>query len=255
VVPEDADSNSVAPSSGAGGGQFSTTHWSVVLTAGKKDVPQAAHALEELCRTYWYPLYAYVRRRGYGPEDAQDLTQGFFARLLDQNYPAQADRAKGKFRSFLLLTLNHFLSDEHERSVSRKRGGGQALISLDDSEAEERYGLEIADERLSPEKLFEQRWAQAILTQALDRLRAEYACQEKGNVYGVLKAFEPGEQETLTYEQAAAQLGVTESAVKSMIYRLRKRHRELVREEIAQTVSTDAEVDEELRHLLAVISQ
>ena len=146
-----------------------------------------------------------------------------------------------------------FLSDEHERAIARKRGGGQTLISLDDSEAEARYGLEIVDERLSPEKLFEQRWAQAILVQALDRLRAEYA--EKGNVYGVLRAFEPGEQETLTYEQAAAQLGSTESAVKSMIYRLRKRHRELVREEIAQTVSSDAEVDEELRHLLAVISQ
>ena len=255
VVPGDADSNALSPSSGADGAQFSTTHWSVVLTAGKTDVPQAAHALEKLCRTYWYPLYAYVRRRGYGSEDAQDLTQGFFARLLDQNYPAQADRAKGKFRSFLLLTLNHFLSDERERAVARKRGGGQTLISLDDSEAEERYGLEIADERLSPEKLFERRWAEAILGQALDRLRGEYASEEEGKVYSVLKAFEPGEQETLTYEQAAARLGVTESAVKAMIYRLRKRHRELVREQIAQTVSTAAEVDEELRHLLAVISQ
>jgi RNA polymerase sigma-70 factor (ECF subfamily) len=236
-------------------GQFNTTLWSVVLTAGKKDIPQAADALEKLCLTYWYPLYAYVRRRGYGQEDAQDLTQGFFARLLEKNYPAQADRAKGKFRSFLLLTLNHFLSDERERAAAGKRGGGQHVISLDDQDPEERYRLEIADDRLSPAKLFERRWAQTILEQALDRLRAEFSQQDKSETYGVLKAFEPGEQQTLTYQQAAVQLGITESAVKSMIHRLRKRHRELVREQIANTVSTEAEVDEELRHLMAVISE
>jgi DNA-directed RNA polymerase specialized sigma24 family protein len=169
--------------------QFSTTLWGVVVTAGKKDIPQAADAMEKLCRTYWYPLYAYVRRRGYGQEDAQDLTQGFFARLLEKNYPAQADRAKGKFRSFLLLTLNHFLSDERERLAVRKRGGGQHVISLDDWQPEDRYRLEIADDRLSPEKLFERRWAQTILEQALDRLRAEFARQDKGETYDVLKAF------------------------------------------------------------------
>lgn len=238
------------PSSNAG---FTTTHWSVVLAAGEQQSPQAAQALETLCRTYWYPLYAYIRRRGYAPEEAQDLTQEFFARLLQKNYPAQADRAKGKFRSFLLLTLNHFLSDEQERATTRKRGGGQVIVSLDDPASEDRYRLEVPDD-LTPEKLFERRWAQTILDQALARLRAEFVAGDKTRQYEILKAFEPGEQRTISYAEAAAQLGVTESAVKSLIHRLRQRHRELVREEIAHTVSTAAEVDEELRYLIAVIS-
>ena len=233
---------------------FGTTHWSVVLAAGAGDSAAAMAALEKLCQAYWYPLYAYLRRRGYGPEDAQDLTQGFFMRLVQRNYPAQADRAKGKFRSFLLLTLNHFLSDERERATARKRGGGQMFVSLDDPASEDRYRLEVPDD-LTPEKLFERRWAQTILDQALARLRAEFVAEGKTECYEVLKAFEPGEQKTISYAEAAAQLGVTESAVKSMIHRLRERHRELVREEIAQTVATAAEVDEELRHLIAVISE
>jgi RNA polymerase sigma-70 factor (ECF subfamily) len=235
-------------------GVFATTHWSVVLTAGQSDSPQAAEALERLCRTYWYPLYAYVRRRGHSPEDAQDLTQEFFARLLKRNYPAQADRAKGRFRSFLLLTLNHFLSDERARGATQKRGGGQVLISLDAQASEDRYRLEPVDE-LDPEKLFERHWAQTILDQALIRLRAEFVSAGQSARYEVLKTFEPGEQNTLSYAEAAARLGVTESAIKSLIHRLRQRHRELVRDEIAQTVSTAAEVDEDLRHLIAVISQ
>jgi RNA polymerase sigma-70 factor (ECF subfamily) len=238
---------------GAGSPVFATTHWSVVLAAGRERSVQAQAALETLCRSYWYPLYAYIRRRGYGPADAQDLTQDFFARLLEKNYPAQADRAKGKFRSFLLLTLNHFLADEHDRNTAQKRGGGQDLISLDEKTTEERYRLEPAG-ALRPEKVFERRWAQTILDQALARLRTEFAQQGKAEIYEVLKAFEPGEQRGLSYAEAAVRLGVTESAVKSMIHRLRQRHRELVREEIAHTVSTAAEVDEELRHLIAVIS-
>ena len=232
---------------------FATTHWSVVLAAGTAQSSEANQALEQLCRTYWYPLYAYIRRRGHDAADAQDLTQEFFSRLCKKNYPAQADRAKGKFRSFLLLTLNHFLADEHDRATTQKRGGGQTMISFDDESPENRYRLEPPDE-LSPEKLFERRWAQTILDQALNRLRAEFVQQGKAAVYEVLKAFEPGEQKPLSYAEAAARLDVTESAVKSMIYRLRERHRELVREEIAHTVSTVAEVDEELRHLIAVIS-
>lgn len=232
---------------------FTTTHWSAVLAAGDANSAQAAAALEELCRAYWYPLYAYVRRRGYGSEDAQDLTQEFFARLLRKNYPAQADRAKGKFRSFLLLTLKHFLSDEHERAAARKRGGRQVFISLDDQTNEDRYRLEPADER-DPERLFERRWAQTILDQALARLRAEYATAGKAALYEVLKAFEPGEQASLSYAEASHRLGVTESAVKSMIHRLRQRHRQLIREEIAHTVSTAAEVDDELRHLIEICS-
>ncbi len=230
----------------AGPERFSTTHWSVVAAAGGEH----AEALEKLCRAYWYPLYAYVRRRGFGPEQAQDLTQEFFARLLKQNYPAQADRAKGKFRSFLLLTLNHFLADEFDRANTLKRGGGQVLISLDQETAEGRYCREPAHE-LSPEKLFERRWAQSILENALNRLREEYAPEPAA--YAVLKTFEPGEQLTLSYAEAAARLGITESAVKSKVHRLRHRHRELVREVIAETVGTVTEVDEELRHLLAVL--
>ena len=232
---------------------FGTTHWSVVLTAGQPGSPQAAVALEKLCRTYWYPLYAYIRRRGYGPEDAQDLTQEFFARLLRQNYAAQADRTKGRFRSFLLLTLNHFLSDEQARANTRKRGGGHLLVSLDDPACEDRYRLEVPDE-VTPETLFDRGWAQTILDQALGRLRAEFVAGGKAEPYEILKAFEPGEQKTISYAEAADRLGVSESAVKSLIHRLRQRHRELVREEIAQTVATAAEVDEELHYLIAVIS-
>lgn len=232
---------------------FATTHWSVVVAAGGQDLPQRSDALEKLCRSYWYPLYAYIRRRGFAPEDAQDLTQEFFARLLKKNYPAQADRAKGKFRSFLLLTLNHFLADEFARASTLKRGGGQVFISLDQEVAEGRYRLEPAD-HLSPEKLFERRWAQTILENALTRLRAEYGADSQPETYAVLKAFEPGEQASIPYIEAAARLGISESALKSKIHRLRQRHRELVREEIAQTVCTSAEVDQELHHLLAIIS-
>jgi len=233
---------------------FATTHWSVVLEAGQEDSPHASEAMAHLCRTYWYPLYAYIRRRGCHAADAQDLTQEFFSRLLQKNYPSQADRAKGKFRSFLLLTLNHFLADEHAKATAQKRGGGQILISLDEEAPEDRYRLEPAD-ALSPEKLFERRWAQTLLHQALVRLRTEFAQQGKADIYEVLKAFEPGEQNTLTYVEAAGRLGVSESAIKSMIHRLRQRHAELVREEIAHTVSTAAEVDDELRYLIAVISE
>ncbi|MCI0542104.1 MAG: sigma-70 family RNA polymerase sigma factor [Verrucomicrobiales bacterium] len=232
---------------------FATTHWSVVLAAGNPESPHATQALEKLCRTYWYPLYAYVRRRGYGPSDAQDFAQEFFARLLRKNYPAQADQSKGKFRSFLLLRLNHFLADEYDRASTQKRGGDQVFISLDEEAGEERYRLEPADD-LSPEKIFERRWAQTILEQVLARLREEFVAEGKAETYEVLKAFEPGEQGAPSYAQAAARLAVSESAVKSMIHRMRRRHRELVREEIAQTVSTAAEVDEELRHLMAVLA-
>ena len=158
-MPFPSDSRSVVPASAA---QFTTTHWSVVLAAGQPDSPQAQAALETLCRTYWYPLYAYVRRRGHGPEDAQDLTQEFFAQLLRKNYPARAERAKGRFRTFLLHALSQFLVDQRERATALKRGGGQIVISLDAEAPEDRYRLEPPDE-LTPEKLFERRWAQTIL--------------------------------------------------------------------------------------------
>ena len=234
------------------GAQFTTTHWSVVLAAGQLDSPQAAAALETLCRSYWYPLYAYVRRRGHESEDAKDLTQDFFTQLLRKNYPARAERAKGRFRTFLLHALNQFLLDQRERAATLKRGGGQVLVSLDEESLEGRYRLEVPDEH-TPEKLFERRWAQTILDRALARLRAEFVANGKGQAYEVLQSFEPGEQSPLSYAEAAVRLAVSESAVKSMIHRLRQRHRELVREEIAHTVPTVAEIDEELRHLVAVL--
>lgn len=248
----DSEPGSRIASERFGPAQFATTHWSVVLAAGNQNFPNQTEALEKLCRTYWYPLYAYVRRRGWGPEDAQDLTQEFFTRLLKKNYPAQADPAKGKFRSFLLLTLNHFLADEFDRATTRKRGGGQVFISLDQDVAEGRYRQELSAD-LTPEKLFERRWAQSIVEQALKRLRAEFGAETQPEAYGVLKAFEPGEQITLSYAEAASRLGISESAVKSKVHRLRQRHRELIREEIAQTVSTATEIDEELRHLITVL--
>jgi RNA polymerase sigma-70 factor (ECF subfamily) len=243
-----------APTAPATVAVFATTHWSVVLAAREADSPDSRQALDRLCHTYWYPLYAYLRRRGHSSEDAQDLTQGFFARLIQKNYPAQADRAKGKFRSFLLLTLSHFLSEERERATASKRGGGQVLLSLDTEGPEERYRLEPPDDA-TPEKLFERRWAQTILDQALVRLREEYALAGKEDTYAVLQAFEPGEQKTRSHAEAARRLSVSESALKSMVHRFRQRHRELVREEIAQTVTTASEIDEELRHLIAVISE
>jgi RNA polymerase sigma factor (sigma-70 family) len=247
VRAEDTDSEAQAH-----GGLFATTLWSVVLTAGHDSSPGADEALEQLCRAYWYPLYAYIRRRGYGPEDAQDLTQEFFVNLLRKNYPARADRAKGRFRTFLLHTLSQFLTDQRERATALKRGGGQVLISLDAESPEDRYRLEVADE-LTPDKLFERRWAQTILDRAQARLHQEYASCDKGVAYEVLRAFEPGEQGTLSYAEAAARLGVSESAVKSMIHRLRQRHGELVREEIAHTVPSVSEIDEELRYLVSVL--
>jgi RNA polymerase sigma factor (sigma-70 family) len=239
-------------SAGGNSPVFVTTHWSVVLSAGQRDSPQATEALEKLCRLYWYPLYAFVRRRGHGPEDAQDLTQEFFAQLLRKNYPARADRAKGKFRTFLLHTLNQFLVDQRERASAIKRGGGEKFISLDEQAPEDRYRLEVPDE-LTPEKLFERRWAQTILDRALARLRAEFVAEGKEAAYEVLQTFEPGEQNTLSYAEAATRLAVSESAVKSMIHRMRQRHRELVREGIAQTVATVSEIDNELRYLVSVL--
>ena len=231
---------------------FTTTHWSVVMAAGERDSSHAAAALETLCRTYWYPLYAYIRRRGHTPEDAQDLTQDFFMQLLRKNYPARADRAKGKFRTFLLHTLNQFLADQRDWGMALKRGGGQAIISLDQEVPEDRYRFEVADE-LTPEKLFERRWAQALLDRALGRLREEFVAEGEEAAYEVLRTFEPGEQSPLSYADAAVHLGMSESAVKSMIHRLRQRHRELLREEIAHTVPTVAEIDEELRYLVSVL--
>ena len=232
---------------------FATTHWSVVLAAGQSTDAQASEALEQLCRTYWYPLNAFVRREGRSPEDAQDLTQGFFARLLEKNYLAQVERQKGKFRSFLLAALRHFLADQRDRARAVKRGGGADCLSLDAQTAEERYRLEPVD-RMDAEKIYERRWAMTLLEQALTRLRDENIAAGKLELFERLRDFVAGESD-ISSAEAATQLGLTESTVKSALHRLRQRYRELVREEIAHTVADPAEIDTELRYLIAVLSQ
>ncbi len=244
------DSNSGPQAHGAA---FATTHWSVVLAAGQRDTPQAAAALEQLCRTHWYPLYAYVRRRGYSPEDAQDLTQEFFARLLAKDYLALAEPHKGKFRSFLLAGLKNLLSDERDRANRLKRGGGQKPISFDAQTAEDRYRLEPVDP-ITPERLFERSWAAAALERTACRLRDEYLAAGKAELYEQLTEFRRDSTEQRPYAEVGAELGLSESAVKSAIHRLRWRHQQLVREEIAQTLGDPAEVDEEIRYLLRLIA-
>jgi len=232
---------------------FATTHWSVVLAAGQGADAEASAALEQLCRTYWYPLYAYVRREGSSATDAQDLTQEFFARLLEKNYLAQVERQKGKFRSFLLAALRHFLADQRDRARAVKRGGGADCLSLDAQTAEGRYRLEPVD-RMDAEKIYERRWAMTLLEQALTRLRDENVAAGKTELFERLRDFVAGESD-VSCGEAAAQLALTESAVKSALHRLRQRYRELVREEVAHTVADPAEIDTELRYLITVMSQ
>jgi len=233
-----------------GGRSFAATRWTVVLTAGHGSSPQAGRALEELCLTYWYPLYAYVRRRGHSPHEAEDLTQEFFARLLARNYLADVDREKGKFRSFLLASLKHFLANEWDRARAAKRGGGQPHLSLDVETAETRYRSEPVDD-LTPEKLLERQWALALLDQVLTRLQAEFVADGKEKQFDELKVWLTEGKGATSYAAMAARLGTTEGAAKVAVHRLRRRYRELLREEISHTVATPAEIEEEIRHLFA----
>jgi RNA polymerase sigma factor (sigma-70 family) len=233
---------------------FTTTHWTVVLQAREPDPARSRDALEKLCRTYWPPLYAYIRRQGYRPEDAQDLTQEFFSRLLQKEWLDRLHHQRGKFRSFLLTFLKHFLSDERDRAHAQKRGGGQQALPLDEANAEERYNIEAVDS-LTAEQLYERRWAQTLLEQAVGRLRAEYFAEDKGALYDTLKDLQPGERGDVTYVELAARLGMSEAGIKSAVHRLRQRHREILREEIANTVSSPAEIDEEIRHLISVLGR
>ena len=232
---------------------FATTHWSVILTAADQERPEAAAALESLCRTYWYPLYAYVRHRGHRPDDAQDLTQEFFYRLLHKDYLSQADPRRGKFRSFLLATMNHFLANEWDRAQRLKRGGHITFVSLDEPTAEQRYLGERAGGR-TPAQLYERAWATAVLAKVFSRLRVETATAGKGERFEELKVILMGERPSVTYTVVAAKLGTTEAALKMAVQRLRRRYAELLREEIAQTVADDAEVEQELAELRAVLS-
>ncbi len=233
---------------------FCTTHWSVVLAARGPGSPAATTALEQLCRAYWYPLYAFVRRRGHDEEDAKDLTQGFFSRLLEHGSLESVDREKGRFRSFLLAGMRHYLANEWDRVQSRKRGGGTVQFSLDAEAPEDRYGLEPVDE-VTPERLFERRWAHAVLGQVVARLEAEQDDAERRERFAALQPFLLRQPQATGYEAVAHQLGLSVPAVTSAIHRLRLRFRELFRSEIAHTVSTPAQVDAEIRYLVQVLSE
>jgi RNA polymerase sigma factor (sigma-70 family) len=231
---------------------FVTTHWSVVAAAGRSDTPRAQEALEKLCQSYWFPLYAYVRRRGHSIEDAQDLTQGFFAHLLAHNAVATADPEKGRFRSFLLGSLNHFLSDEWDKARAEKRGAGKT-VSLD-TESAETWLRQQPSENLTPEKAFELRWAITLLEQVYRQLEAEHRQQGKAELFDALRTTLAGPGNSAPYAALAARLGMNEGAVKVAVHRLRQRYRALLRETIAETVATAEEVDEELRYLLRTVA-
>jgi RNA polymerase sigma-70 factor (ECF subfamily) len=230
--------------------RFPTTQLNLVLAAGEEISEQQAHeALAILCRTYWYPLYAFVRRQGYPPDEAQDLTQGFFTRLLEKNCLRDYQRERGRFRSFLLVSLKHFLSNERARARAQKRGGGAFTLPLDGivQDSERRFSLEPRS-NLTPEKAFERQWARAILDQSLERLRCE------NDHFDRLKGFLTGDQAGIPYRQLAGELDTTEGALKVAIHRVRRRFREVLREQIAHTVSHPREVQDEIRYLMAVLS-
>jgi RNA polymerase sigma-70 factor (ECF subfamily) len=233
-------------------GVFCSTRWSVVLRAGDATAPDAQAALTYLCQQYWTPLYAFVRRSGHMPEDACDLTQEFFARLLEKGWLAEADPARGRFRSFLLAALKHFLANEWNRAQCLKRGGGRSFIELDAATAEERYALEPADVT-TPESLYERRWALTLIGRAQDRLREEMIAAGDGQRFAALEPALAGERTAEGYDQLASRFGVTETAVKSMVLRMRRRFRALLREEVLQTIGSEQEVDAELRHLLEIL--
>lgn len=235
------------------GPEFTTTHWSAVLEAGNGDAPEASAALEQLCRTYWYPLYVYVRHRGFSAEDAQDLTQAFFSDMFAKRSLCAARPERGKFRSFLLVSLQNFLVDQHRHASALKRGGGQWIISLDDMGAEDRFCLEPHHD-LTPEKIYERTWARTLLDRARFRLREEYAAAGKAHLYFALKDFPLSGRSERSFQQAAADLGMTVPSLKSAVHRLRARYRELVRQEVAHTVADPVELNEEAQHLIAALS-
>jgi RNA polymerase sigma factor (sigma-70 family) len=233
---------------------FTTTHWSVVLAAGRDGVSGGREALETLCRTYWPPLYAYARSRGCSVEEAEDLTQGFFARLLAKESYQRADPAKGRFRNFLLASFKHFLISEWRKAATLKRGGGQPALSLDTPSAEESYAAMMADDR-TPETTYEKRWALILMERALGKLREEHAAPEQRALFERLADCVWGEQAKVSFAQVAAELGLSENAVRARVHQLRQRGGELLRQEVAHTVQSPGEVEDELRYLVGVLSQ
>lgn len=233
---------------------FATTQWTVVLRAARPDSPEAAAALATLCRTYWYPLYAFVRRQGCSPHDAQDLTQEFFARLLEKNFLAQVAPEKGRFRSFLRAAMKHFLANEWAKARTQKRGGDRTLLPLDAVGAEQRYGGEPVDLD-SADRIYERRWALTLLDHVVGALRADYAGTGRSALFEALKPCLAGDPDALPYAEIATTLGASPGAIKVAAHRLRQRYTKLLRDTVANTVDDPADVDSELRHLLTALSR
>jgi len=234
------------------GAWFGSTHWSVVLAASSPDPVRQAAALDQLCRTYWYPIYSYVRRRGNGPEDAEDLAQEFFARLLDKQWLEGVEKNGSRFRSFLLSALNGFLANEYDRATAAKRGGGRQILSLDADDAERRYALEPVTHE-TPERIFDRRWALTVLDRALARLKSETTVSGKARHFDLLSPFLSRTPDAGEYAPMAAGLGISAGAVGVAVHRLRQRYRELVRSEIAETLSDPSRVDSEMSELFAAL--
>ena len=245
--------NTHISSTPAGTSRFATTHWSVVLAAGDSSSPRHEQALSTLCQTYWFPLYAYLRRQGHNAHQAEDYTQAFFAQILEKQYLSQVEPKPGKFRSFSLTALKHFLSKERDRVLALKRGGGRRLLSLDFENAENKYSIEPVFE-LSPEKLFEKSWALTVLQQTMDRLETESAKTNKKKLFDRLKVYLSVEKSSIPYSDVATELDMTEGAVRVAVHRLRRQYRELLRDEIIQTVATEDEIDEEIRDLFTALA-
>ena len=237
-----------------GGASFATTHWSVVAQSALTDVPEASNALAQLCEMYWPPIYSFIRRRGYAPADAQDLTQAFFAFFLRTKAYARTDQLHGKFRSFLLASVKNFLADNWDRDQAIRRGGGYQFVSLDQKTAEVLYDTASACDSTA-EHLFDVRWAKTLAGRALDSLREELRAEGKLGLFEQLKAFIAGGSILPSYDEASAHTGLPRATVKTHVHRLRQRYREIVRCEIARTVSASHEIDEELRYLCNVLAQ
>lgn len=245
MVPSRPNSTEVQP-------LFVTTHWSVVLAARDQSSPSSAASLEILCAQYWYPLYVYVRRQGHGPHDAQDLTQEFFARLLEKNYLKAADRKKGRFRTFLRVAMKRFLANEWDRARARKRGGGLTTVSWDATLAEQRYQNDRAP-TLAPDQIYERQWAMTLLEQTMSRLRVEYTSACKVAEFEQLKCALTAERGSVPYGDIATQLGMNEGAARVAAHRLRKRFRELFRAAVTDTVEGAEEVDDELHYIVSLL--
>jgi RNA polymerase sigma factor (sigma-70 family) len=233
--------------------RFATTHWSVVLAAWKSSSPNQKQALETLCERYWFPLYAYLRQRGYNTHEAEDYTQAFFTHILDKHDLRAADPKYGKFRSFLLIRLKSFLSDERDRAKAGKRGGGRKILSLGFQNAEDQYALEPA-EQIAPEKLYEKSWAMTVLERTMDRLEKEMAEKNKKKLFDHLKVYLTTEKDVIPYRKTAKELKMAEGSVRVAVHRLRRRYRRLLRDEIGQTVAAEDQIDEEMGHLFAALA-